>query len=121
MKRFFDLKLLYQVALSISISSILLSMAIGLVLIYNSSLHVTEEVKSKYEYLISDYTHQLDIRIAESEAVVSNLGTQLSLDRELTSVFDTDLGESMFFEKYQNNIDAVGEYQDYTYDIFVYL
>ncbi len=78
MKRFFGSKLLYQVVLAIAVSSILLSMVVGLVLIRNSTLHVTEEVKEKYTFLVSDYVHQLDIRVKEAEAIVNSINIHLS-------------------------------------------
>jgi len=121
MKRFFGSKLLYQVVLAIAVSSILLSMVVGLVLIRNSTLHVEEEVKEKYTFLVSDYIHQLDIRVKEAEAIVNSINIHLSLERNMNDIFEDPISNYMFFEDYQKSINEVGLYDEYIYDVFVYL
>lgn len=121
MRSFFNTKLLYQVVFAIAICSILLSMSVGLVLIRNSTLYVTEEVKAKYNYLVSDYTHQVDIRIKEAETLVNSFDIHLSLEADYGKVFSSPTANYLFYEKYQRSLDEAAKVNDYTYDLFIYL
>ncbi len=71
-------KLFFQIVNAIIVCSILITCIVSVIILNNSMYNVTEEAKEKFQYLVSDHGHQIDIRIASSEKVINELGSFIS-------------------------------------------
>jgi len=121
MKKIIKSKLLYQVALAILVCSVLLSLAVGLVLIINSSIHITDEVQNKYYYLVNNYGNQINIRLKQTETVIHDLNINLTSQDDIENIFVDSEVKSDILAEMQRNLNNLVKTQSSTYDLFIYL
>lgn len=121
MVNFFKRKLLYQVAIAILLSSVILSLLVGIAIIYNSSMYLTEEVENKYYYLVNNYSNQINLRIKEAEVLVSKLDVHLVSEEGIDKIFESEEVKNKILLEMEENFAVLSSYQDSTYDLFLYL
>ncbi len=119
MKRYFNKKLSYQVVFAITVCSILMSLIGGIILIHNSTLYLSREVRSKYAYVVNDYAHRIAVQIQEAEALVRDINShsEIQWDFEFADLND----QVMHNVELQMDLQDIKDEDENIYDLFVYI
>ena len=119
MKRYFNKKLSYQVVFAITVCSILMSLIGGIILIHNSTLYLSREVRSKYAYVVNDYAHRIAVQILEAEALVRDINSHSEIQWDQNLV---DLNDKVIHNKgLQMDLQDIKDEDENIYDLFVYI
>ena len=113
-------KLFFQIVNAIIVCSILITCIVSVIILNNSMYNVTEEAKEKFQYLVSDHGHQIDIRITSSEKVINELGSFISFYMSQNQYFSSAEKQTMNSDLI-NILSTSARKNEYVYDYFIYL